>query len=93
MDHKRSGLTEILYDPDRSFVVFQKLTGVKQEYRGRQLGKLLKAKMFLNLKYNYPEVKYISTSNAKSNIHMLRINREMGFETYAEGHAYKFIDF
>jgi GNAT superfamily N-acetyltransferase len=91
MDQKISGLTEIIYDPKRPFVVFQELTGVKQEYRGRRLGKLLKAKMLLYLKYNYPAVKYIQTGNAQSNQHMLQINREMGFKTYVEGHAYKFL--
>ena len=90
LNQKISGLTEILYDPNRPFAVFQELTGVKQEYRGRRLGKLLKAKMLLYLKYNYPDVKYISTGNAQSNVHMLSINREMGFETFIEGHAYKF---
>ena len=49
---KISGLTEILYNPQTKHVIHQELTGVKQEYRGRGLGKWLKANMLFFIKEN-----------------------------------------
>ena len=40
-----SGLTEIIFFPDKPTMLYQDLTGVKEEYRGRGLGKWLKASM------------------------------------------------
>ena len=41
-DGKISGLTEILYTNDIPHQISQNLTGVKEEYRGRSLGKWLR---------------------------------------------------
>ena len=83
-DGKISGLTEMMYRSDRKTMVTQLLTGVKQEYRGRGLGKWLKAAMLLKTKEDYPKVKIITTDNATENKPMLSINDRLGFKLHKE---------
>ena len=64
---------------DKSFV-HQGDTGVPIKYRGRKLGKWIKASMLLFLKENYPEIKVIVTNNAQSNGPMIYINEQLGFK-------------
>ncbi|MHA2363207.1 MAG: GNAT family N-acetyltransferase [Candidatus Hodarchaeales archaeon] len=85
-----SGLTDIFYNPLENHRVDQGLTGVKKEFRGRGLGKWLKAAMLLYIKDKYPEIKYISTGNADVNVPMLAINTQMGFKRYKSGSSIKF---
>ncbi|MCK5304088.1 MAG: hypothetical protein KAJ72_02490 [Candidatus Heimdallarchaeota archaeon] len=75
-----SGLTEILYSKSRPHKVDQDLTGVKNEYRGRGIGKWLKAEMMIFIKNHFPETEFISTGNADMNAPMLSINDRMGFK-------------
>jgi len=89
-DGKISGMTEIFYDPREGHRMFQGLTGVRPEYRGRGLGKWLKALMIVHIRNNYPEVERIITGNAESNEAMLSINKRMGFKKYKGGEGYKF---
>ncbi|MFX0095964.1 MAG: GNAT family N-acetyltransferase [Candidatus Hodarchaeota archaeon] len=84
-DGKISGLTEINNLADRETILIQRLTGVKQEYRGRGLGKWLKAAMLLRIKEEFPKAKIIKTTNATTNAPMLSINTRMGFKLYKEG--------
>jgi len=85
-----SGLTEIFYEPREVYRIRQELTGVRLKYRGRGLGKWLKAQMILHIKENYPEVEMITTGNADVNAPMLSINERMGFKRYRGGEMYKF---
>ncbi|MCG3221141.1 MAG: GNAT family N-acetyltransferase [Candidatus Heimdallarchaeota archaeon] len=89
-DGRISGLTEIYYDSREGHRMFQGLTGVRPEFRGRGLGKWLKGLMIVHVKENYPEVEKIITGNAESNEAMLSINERMGFKKYKGGEAYKF---
>lgn len=85
-----SGLTETTYchkDPD---YIYQEMTGVTPKYRGRGLGKWLKAKMLLYIREHYPNVKYIETENADSNGPMLAINEKLGFKRVLSSITYKF---
>lgn len=75
-----SGLTEIYYLPAAGHKVHQLLTGVREDCRGRGLGKLLKALMLLHIRKNYPSVKYVATGNADSNAPMMAINLKLGFK-------------
>ncbi|PWI46653.1 hypothetical protein CEE45_15775 [Candidatus Heimdallarchaeota archaeon B3_Heim] len=84
-----SGLTEIIFFPDKPTMLYQDLTGVKEEYRGRGLGKWLKASMLYWISSEYPEVKTIITGNATENAPMLSINERMGFKEYKSGTEYK----
>jgi len=85
-----SGLTEMLYNPHTPHKVIQNLTGVKQEYRGKGLGKWLKAELLYRFHERYPELVYITTGNADSNAPMLSINRRMGFKTFKEDITFNF---
>jgi GNAT superfamily N-acetyltransferase len=79
-----SGLTTVTYNPNKPGYASQGLTGVKNKYRGRGLGKWLKAAMLLYLRANYTEIKYITTGNANSNAPMLAINKKIGFKIHKE---------
>jgi RimJ/RimL family protein N-acetyltransferase len=77
-----SGLTEVFYHPSNSHWAEQELTGVKNEFRGRGLGKWLKAEMVFYIKERFPEVEFIQTGNNDANEAMLSINNRMGFKRY-----------
>jgi GNAT superfamily N-acetyltransferase len=79
-----SGLTEMLYVPERKNMIIQLLTGVKQEHRGRGLGKWLKAVMMLRIKKEFPNVNIVTTDNATTNAPMLSINERLGFKVHKE---------
>ncbi|MHA2249954.1 MAG: GNAT family N-acetyltransferase [Candidatus Kariarchaeaceae archaeon] len=88
VDNKISSLTEIFYDPKDNFQGSQWLTGVKMEYRGRGLGKWIKAAMLLYLKENYPSIKFVRAGNADLNAPMRSINERMGFKTIFKRYDY-----
>lgn len=79
-----SGLTETTHTPDSQWMIWQGLTGVRDMYRGRGLGKWLKAKMLLRVRRELPHVRVVSTGNASSNQAMLSINERLGFRTHKE---------
>lgn len=85
-----SGLTDIFYNPSNPHCLQQGLTGVRPEFRGRGLGKWLKAEMIMFIRRVFPDVKYISTGNADINAPMLSINTRMGYKRYKRGTGYKF---
>lgn len=84
-----SGMTEMMYFPDRKHLIGQGLTGVRGKYRGRGLGKWLKAAMLLRLREEFPQVTVISTGNATTNEAMLSINRRLGFRQYKESENFQ----
>lgn len=84
-----SGLTEINYLKESGHKAAQMLTGVRAASRGRGLGKLLKARMLLHIRKEYPGVKYIVTGNADSNAPMLAINNKLGFKKHLPYFLYK----
>ncbi|MHA1441476.1 MAG: GNAT family N-acetyltransferase [Candidatus Heimdallarchaeota archaeon] len=86
-----SGMTETRYNPnDRPERAEQGLTGIRKEYRGRGMGKWLKAIMIAYVKENYPKVTYVSTGNAEHNAPMMSINNRLGFKAVNEEKSYKF---
>lgn len=79
-----SSYTEIKIFPGKESLVNQAGTGVVMKYRGRKLGKWIKAKNLEFLKEKYPETEAIVTGNANSNEPMLYINNKLGFKPYKE---------
>ncbi|MCG3221649.1 MAG: GNAT family N-acetyltransferase [Candidatus Heimdallarchaeota archaeon] len=88
-DGKLSGLTEIIFSPDSPHRVAQELTGVEPGFRGRGLGKWLKAEMLFYIKENLPKSIYIQTGNADFNAPMMSINNRMGFKRHQTEKCYK----
>lgn len=76
-----SGITEIFHNPREDYAE-QDITGVRVRYRGRNLGKWLKAEMIYYLKDKYPSIRYIITGNNEKNAPMLSINTRMGYKKY-----------
>lgn len=84
-----SGLTETHYLASLPHKLLQMFTGVRAKYRGRGLGKLLKARMLLHVRNNFPNVKYLVTSNATTNLPMLAINTKLGFKPHLSVGTYQ----
>ena len=89
-DKTISGLTEYFYFKQAPHRIEQGLTGIKEEYRGKGLGKWLKAEMLFRIKERFPKVKFIETGNASENAPMLSINERMGFKEFIPNKLYKF---
>ncbi len=81
-DGHLSGLTEIYHSPDLPFFISQDLTGVRKQYRGRSLGKRLKAEMLFYVKEHFPKAECVVTGNAHQNAPMLSINYRLGFKKF-----------
>jgi GNAT superfamily N-acetyltransferase len=77
-----AGYTQVLLQQDRPHAVIQNDTGVRQEYRGRGLGKWLKATMLRRIMTEAPHARYIDTGNAASNVPMIAINEALGFRPF-----------
>jgi GNAT superfamily N-acetyltransferase len=77
-----SGLTEIWFESDPGYYIEQGLTGVREKYRGRGLGKWLKAEMLTYAREQYPAAVFIEAGNADANAPMLSINARLGFRQY-----------
>ena len=89
-DQQISGLTEMVYIPESPYYIEQLLTGVKTEYRGRGLGKWLKAEMIDFIHKKYPEIEFIATDNAGTNAPMISINERLGFKKHISIKTYQF---
>lgn len=75
-----SGISEIAVFGFNLKHASQGLTGVRKEYRGKGLGKALKASMMLHLIENYPQIETTSSHNSVKNKGINRINDELGFK-------------
>jgi mycothiol synthase len=77
-----AGFTETGWHPNRPLILGQWGTGVNPIYRGKGLGKWLKAAMLEKVLSERPEINQVRTGNADSNGPMLTINHAMGFKPF-----------
>jgi RimJ/RimL family protein N-acetyltransferase len=74
--------SDISWDPRFPDRVSQLLTAVARPWRGRGLGKGVKAAMMLLIRDHHPDIQFIATSNANLNAPMLAINAQLGFSEH-----------
>ncbi|WP_410575612.1 GNAT family N-acetyltransferase [Amycolatopsis sp. cmx-4-61] len=83
--HEASGavaaFTELCVHPRRPDWGYQRDTAVVAEHRGNGLGRCVKAHMLRRLVTDAPEVRWISTTTGAENMHMIRVNDEVGYTT------------
>ena len=79
-----SGVTAMGYWPDEKTFIHQFITGVRPPYRGRGLGKWLKAENLLRVRRELPQVTVVLTDNATTNAAMLAINERLGFQKHRD---------
>ncbi|MFQ5909004.1 MAG: GNAT family N-acetyltransferase [Thermoplasmata archaeon] len=80
-----SGVTDMGFWPEEAPLIQQFITGVRPPYRGRGLGKWLKAENLLRVRRELPEVNVVVTGNATTNAAMLSINERLGFQKHKDG--------
>ncbi|MFW9928933.1 MAG: hypothetical protein ACFFD1_06055 [Candidatus Thorarchaeota archaeon] len=85
-----SGVTLCAFDKNNPKIVNQYLTGIKKIFRGKGLGKWLKAEMLHRLKTINPNFQEIITGNRTTNDVMLAINKKLGFRPYRTIYYYSF---
>lgn len=73
--------------PDR---LYQQFTGVARPWRGKGLGKAVKARLLELVRARHPQVRTVLTRNAQANAAMLSINDRLGFAVYKEEGTYQF---
>ena len=78
-----AGFTEIVIAPGQPRTCRQVDTGVLSEYRGRGLGRAMKASMMRWLTDDFPGLEQVFTMTAAENIHMIRVNAQLGYRTDA----------
>jgi GNAT superfamily N-acetyltransferase len=78
-----AGLTIVAVDGEQPWGAAQYDTSVARAHRGRRLGLLLKVGMLRHLATAEPQLRTISTWNADSNAHMVRVNELLGYRVAA----------
>jgi GNAT superfamily N-acetyltransferase len=77
------GFTEIAVPLDAPSGSWQHDTLVMREHRGKGLGFAMKVANLLALQDAHPDVRTVSTWNARENAHMIAVNEQIGFEVEA----------
>lgn len=88
-DGRLAAMTDVQWNPNRPTYITQLFTGVDPDFRGRGLGKLVKAAMVDFIKTKYDDIHWIVTGNANSNDPMLAINNKMGFFLFKQSLTYQ----
>ncbi|MFI6015218.1 GNAT family N-acetyltransferase [Streptomyces sp. NPDC051243] len=81
-DGTMAGYTEIVLPHGTSPRAQQYDTAVVPAHRGHGLGLWLKAAMVRRLRAEHPGVTEVETDNAEDNVHMVAVNRKLGFRGY-----------
>jgi GNAT superfamily N-acetyltransferase len=79
-DGSVAGQSEAAWDIRVPSIVRQQLTAVARPWRGRGVGRALKAAMLRQVHQTHPEATVIGTKNAEVNAPILSINARVGFK-------------
>jgi len=86
--HEQTGavaaFTELLLDPRRPVLSWQRDTAVVRAHRGLGLARVVKAAMLRRLSIEVPGLDRVVTSTAAENSAMRRVNEQIGYVPYAE---------
>ncbi|MFI6849161.1 GNAT family N-acetyltransferase [Kitasatospora sp. NBC_00085] len=88
-DGTMAGYTEIVLPQGTPPKALQYDTAVVPAHRGHGLGLWVKAAMLSRLRAEHPGIAEIETDNAEDNVHMLAVNRRLGFRPYRRTHEYQ----
>lgn len=69
--------------------VYQAMTGVNQEYRGRGLSRWLKAALFFKVGEDFPTNETMTTDMRAVNAPIQKVNAEMGYELHSSGNEFE----
>lgn len=58
-------------------------------HRGHRLGTIVKIEAHRRIRQSFPKLRYITTSNAETNAHMVQINVRLGYVPYQRGFNYQ----
>jgi GNAT superfamily N-acetyltransferase len=75
-----AAITQLAVDPAMPGWGSQGITVVRPQDRGHRLGLLVKIAMLDLVVAHEPDLRHILTGNAESNVHMTRINAELGYK-------------
>ncbi len=75
------GITEMAVHPSQPDRGMQQFTAVVPAHRGRGLGRAAKAAMMRRLTAEHPRLRRVGTSTGAENLHMIRVNGELGYAT------------
>ncbi len=64
-------------------------TAVNEDYRGKGIGKFLKAKLYIKLLEENKDFEYLTSDTMPWNKYMYKINEEFGFKPYRHGYVFK----
>jgi GNAT superfamily N-acetyltransferase len=78
-----AAITKVSADPATPGWGSQGITVVRPQDRGHRLGLLVKLAMLEFMISHEPGLRHILTGNAESNVHMTRINAELGYQVRA----------
>jgi len=84
-----SSITDVVWSPSAPNKVSQWFTGVHPAYRGKGLGKAIKAAMLRFVRDKYSGIEWVSTENSQTNAAMLAINVRLGFREHRLSRAYQ----
>jgi RimJ/RimL family protein N-acetyltransferase len=79
-----AALCEAMWWKDLPTHAEQHFTGVARDFRGKGLARQAKARMLALLRGELPQVQFVTTQNAETNLPMLRVNDALGFLPYRE---------
>jgi RimJ/RimL family protein N-acetyltransferase len=73
------GVTDLIVPPEDRPKVYQGVTLVRRDHRGRHLGAAVKVANLRAVQQRYPERSEIHTTNEETNATMIGINERLGF--------------